>query len=69
MILICAAVVIYNQLQAVQHRSVGFNKEEVIVVPVKNLDALKDRFAEVEAELKQLTGVNEVSAASNIPGR
>ena len=69
MVLICAAVVIFNQLQAVQNRSVGFSKEEVIVIPAKNQDALRDRFADVETEFKQLAGVKEVSAASNIPGR
>jgi putative ABC transport system permease protein len=69
MVLICAAVVIFNQLQAVQNRSVGFSKEEVIVIPVKNQDALRDRFTEVETEFRQLAGVKEVSAASNIPGR
>lgn len=69
MVLICAAVVIFNQLQAVQNRSVGFSKEEVIVIPVKNQDALRDRFAAVETEFRRLAGVKEVSAASNIPGR
>ncbi|HEY8511013.1 MAG TPA: ABC transporter permease [Cyclobacteriaceae bacterium] len=69
MVLICAAVVIFNQLQAIQNRPVGFNKEEVIVIPVKNQDALRDRFADVEEEFRQLAGVKEVSAASNIPGR
>src|SRR5690606_24734782 len=29
MVLICAAVIIFNQLQAVQNRSIGFSKEEV----------------------------------------
>ncbi|MGF2075694.1 hypothetical protein, partial [Enterococcus casseliflavus] len=36
---------------------------------VKNQDALRDRFADVQTEIRQLAGVEEVSAASNIPGR
>lgn len=69
MILICAGVVIYNQLDSIKNRSLGFNKEEVVVIPVKNHDALEDHFEELETELGKLSGITHVSASSNIPGR
>lgn len=69
MVLICASVIIYNQLESVKHRSLGFDHEEVIVIPIKNRDALHGRYQELENEISKLPGVISVSATSNIPGR
>jgi putative ABC transport system permease protein len=69
MVLICTAFIIYTQLQSVRNRSVGFNKEEVVVIPVKNQDALEDHFQDLQTEIRAIAGVSAVSAASNIPGR
>jgi putative ABC transport system permease protein len=69
MVLICASAVIYQQLDFIKHRSLGFNKEEVVVIPIKNRDAIRDHVNELEHELSQLIGVVKVSATSNIPGR
>ncbi len=68
MILICASVVIYNQLNSIKHRSLGFGKE-VVVIPVKNRDVMEGRFEELENEISKVQGITQVSATSNIPGR
>jgi len=69
MILICASVVIYNQLDSIKHRSLGFDKEQVIVFPVKNVDAIEGRNEELQDEISKIQGVLTVGATSNIPGR
>ena len=69
MVLICASVIIYNQLDSIKHRSLGFNKEEVIVIPVKNMDIMEGHFEELQNEIGKLPGITHVSATSNIPGR
>ncbi len=69
MILICAGVVIYNQLDSIKNRSLGFSKEEVVVIPVKNHDAMEDHFEELQTELSKLSGISQISASTNIPGR
>jgi len=69
MILVCVSAIIYKQLNAVEHRSLGFNKEAVVVIPIKNREALREHQDELNTELAKVKGVVEVSAASNIPGR
>jgi putative ABC transport system permease protein len=69
MILIASSVIIYNQLEFMQNKAMGYNAEEVIVLPVKNLDAINPRFEELRNELLKISNVKSVSAASNIPGR
>jgi putative ABC transport system permease protein len=69
MTLIASSVIIYNQLEFMQKKAMGYNAEEVIVLPVKNLDAINPRFEELRSELLKISNVKSVSAASNIPGR
>jgi putative ABC transport system permease protein len=69
MVLICTSVIIYSQLNSIKYRALGFDKEEVLVIPIKNFDALKLHSRELQHELNQVQGVVKISAASNIPGR
>jgi putative ABC transport system permease protein len=65
--LISGAVIIFNQLQFIRNKNLGFNKEEVLVVPIKNQE-LSFRMNGLKSELMTVDGVQSVSAASNIPG-
>ncbi|HEX5170279.1 MAG TPA: ABC transporter permease [Cyclobacteriaceae bacterium] len=69
MILISSSVVIYNQLNYIQHKELGFDKEEVVVIPVKNYRAILPKFDDLRNELLKVPGIKAVSASSNIPGR
>jgi putative ABC transport system permease protein len=69
MILITCSIIIYSQLNFIQHKDLGFRQEEVIVLPIKNLDAINHRFKEIQAELLRIPNVKSASAASNVPGR
>ena len=68
MALISASIIIFNQLDFLRNKNLGFKKEEVIVIPVKNEDGL-EKFEVLRNELLKIDGVTAVSASSNIPGR
>ncbi len=69
MVLISSSIIIYNQLNFIRHKGLGFDQEEVLVLPVKNRDAINPRLQELRTELLAIQGVASVSATSNIPGR
>ncbi len=69
MTLIASSVIIYDQLEFMKNKELGFQQEEVIVLPVKDLDAINRRFEELRSELLRISNVKSVTAASNIPGR
>ena len=67
MILLSSAIVIYTQLDYLGSKELGFQKEAVVVIPVKNESGM-DRFEALQNELSQVEGVVSVSASSNVPG-
>jgi putative ABC transport system permease protein len=67
MILISSAVIIYDQLHFLSNKNLGFNKEAVMVIAVKDEDGMR-RFEALQNELSQVGGILSVSASSNIPG-
>lgn len=67
MILISSAAIIFNQLSFLQRKNLGFVKDKVLIVPVKNEEGV-NRFDAFRNELLRVDGVASVSAASNIPG-
>jgi putative ABC transport system permease protein len=69
MILITCSIIIYSQLNYIQHKDLGFNQQEVIVLPIKNFETINPKFEELRNELLLIPSVKSVSAASNVPGR
>jgi putative ABC transport system permease protein len=67
MTLISGAVIIFNQLEFIRNKNLGFNKEEVLVIPLKDRQ-LSTRMNGLKSELLRLDGVQSVSATSNMPG-
>ena len=67
MVLISAAIIIFNQLDYLKNKNLGFGKEEVIIIPIKNERGIR-RFETLRNELLKIDGVTSVSASSNIPG-
>lgn len=68
MILISAAVIIFKQLDFLRNKNLGFNKEEVIVIPVKGEEGIH-RMDAFRNELLSIKGITQVSTTTNIPGR
>lgn len=67
MVLVSSAAIIYSQLDFLSSKNLGFAKEEVLVIPVKNESGLKG-FETLQTELMKIDGIVSVSASSNIPG-
>src|SRR5918993_1425775 len=54
MILITSSIIIYNQLNFIQHKDLGFQQEEVIVLPIKSLETINPKFEEIQSELLRI---------------
>lgn len=67
MILLSGALIIFNQLDYIRNKNLGFNQEELVVVPLKNAD-LSRRIETIRTELLKIKGITAVSASSNMPG-
>ncbi|MDR7132704.1 putative ABC transport system permease protein [Algoriphagus sp. 4150] len=67
MVLISGAIVIFNQLDYIRNKNLGFNTEEVLVIPLKER-SVSGRMEALKSEILKIEGVNSVSASSNLPG-
>lgn len=67
MMLISGAIIIFSQLDYIQNKSLGFDKEEILVIPIKDR-AIGRRLESLKTELLKIEGVHSVSASSNLPG-
>lgn len=67
MVLISGTAVIYYQLDFIKNKNLGFDKEQVLVIPLKQ-ESLSARIETLKSELMSIDGIQSVSAASNIPG-
>lgn len=67
MVLIASSLVIFYQLQFIKNKNLGYDKEQVLVIPIKHR-AIVHSMEALQNELTRMPGVSMVSAASNIPG-
>ena len=65
--LIISTITIYNQLDFMKNKKLGFNKEQVVVIPGLD-DSIQQSLDSIKEELAGLPGVTAVAAASNVPG-
>ena len=65
--LIACTVGIQRQLHYVQHTRLGFDKEQVVVIPTQ--DRLGDNAAAFKQEIEQHAAVEHVTLASYVPGQ
>lgn len=64
--LISSILIIQQQLRFVQDKSLGFNPEYKIMLPLRTAEA-KDSYLRLKDQIKQLAGVNEVSGSTALP--
>lgn len=64
--LIISTVFIQSQINYVQNRDVGFEKENVVVIPLQSSEARKNADL-IKNELLKLPGVNKVALSSEVP--
>jgi len=65
--LIFGTLVIYQQLRFINKKDLGFNKEDLMIVPLRGAE-MTSRYATIRAELLNIPGVDGVSASSSYLG-
>lgn len=65
-ILIIGTTIMFRQLQYMQHKELGFDKENVMVI--QRADAIGNHILSFKDELKKIPGVISVSASTAVPG-
>lgn len=64
-ILISATLVVYDQLNYIQSKSLGFEKENLVVI---NHNSQGEESHALQQELSQLTGIQSIGAGNAVPG-
>lgn len=64
--MISAILVIQRQMNFVQNKTLGFNPEHKIMIPLRTEEA-KNSYAQLKTRFKQFSGVKEVSGATALP--
>lgn len=67
LVLVAGTLVIYKQLNFMEGKDLGFDKEQILVLPLRNQE-MRSRYETVRDRLDGVSGVERVSAASNLPG-
>ncbi len=66
-ILITSTIVIYNQMHYIHTRDLGFNKEQVVHIPIFSI-SLRQKYQSVKSELIKNPNIINVSISSFFPG-
>jgi putative ABC transport system permease protein len=66
--LIIGTITIYNQINFMKNKKLGFDKEHVLVIPGMN-QATRQSYLSIRDELMNIPGVRAVGASSLVPGR
>jgi ABC-type antimicrobial peptide transport system permease subunit len=66
--LIIGTVVIMRQLAYMKNKNPGFNKEQVVVLPLRD-DELRKSLSTIKNELKGQSGILNAAVSSDIPGQ
>jgi len=64
-VLIFGTVVIYNQLNYIHNKDIGFNREQVLII--QHTDALRDQGESFKNELLQISGVQNATMSGYLP--
>jgi len=65
--LIIGTLTIFSQLKFMNNRNLGFDKENIVVIPIKGED-VRSQIEQIKETLLKYPDVEYVSAVSNIPG-
>ncbi len=67
LIMIVATFVVYQQLQYVRHKQLGFNQEHLVVIDI-NHDDVQANFTTIKTEFLRDAAVRSVTVSSRVPG-
>lgn len=66
-VLIVATLVISNQINFIQTKDIGFNKDQLMIIDI-NSGTVRDQFQAMKNEFAKLAGVQQVAVSSRVPG-
>ena len=66
-VLIVSTMVIGNQMDFIQTKDIGFNKEQLMVIDINSRDVRRG-FQAMKTEFSKLPGVEQVAVSSRVPG-
>lgn len=68
-ILIIATLVVSNQLAFMREQNLGFDKEQMIVIPIRNNADIRGRFEAIKSEFLKTPAVKGAASSSTVPAR
>jgi putative ABC transport system permease protein len=66
--LLISAGLIYQQIRYLKGKDLGYVKEQIVVVPVKD-DETRDKYEMIKQELIRIPGISEVSFSAALPNK
>lgn len=66
-LLMIATGIIYDQLEFMQNKKLGFNDAQLVIIPIRE-DAMREKYETVKRELQQHPDIVSVTASGNLPG-
>lgn len=66
-IMIVATMVVYNQLDFIRQKPLGFDKESMMIIDINNRN-VRNNFRTVKASFASIPGVVAVASSSRVPG-
>lgn len=69
LVLIVGTIVVYRQLEYMKDQSLGFDKEQVLVLPLRGGLSIGDRYEQVKDEFSNHSSIIGATATSDVPGK
>ena len=66
-LLIISAITVYQQVDYLHHKNLGFNKDQLLFFPMRG-DKMRKQYTDFKNELQQVAGVQSVSTGYGFPG-
>ncbi len=66
-IMLIATLVVYQQMQFISNKQLGFSKDQLLVVDINNGN-VRNSFEAMKTEFGKIAGVSEVAVSSRVPG-
>jgi putative ABC transport system permease protein len=68
-ILMAGTIVVARQVQYMKNKNLGFEKEQRVVIPVRQGASISDNYETVKEEFLKYPGITGVTVSSGVPGR
>ena len=68
-ILLVSTMVVFDQLDYLQNKDLGFQKEQIVVMPIGHSTAIRSKWRTFKSELQQHHNIVRVASSHSLPGR